>query len=129
MKTPEEVIKGLEYLSDEDKKRILEARGIEQAEPSPRQQAKADRETARKVEEQNFMQRAATDAIRYLATDTTPQKTPAANNMKLHINIQSYGKNGDEFHLEGDVFSQDDLAAIHDRFKDYMPRRKWWGIF
>ena len=121
MKTPEEVIKGLEYLSDEDKKRILEARGIEQAEPSPRQQAKADRETARKAEEQEI--------IKYAYRPAIPQKTPAASNMKLHINIQSYGKNGDAFTLEGDVFSQDDLAAIHDRFKDYMPRRKWWGIF
>lgn len=121
MKTPEDVIKGLAYLSDEDKERILKARGIEQAEPSARQQAKADRETARKAEEQAFVSR--TNGI------NGAQKTPAASTMKLHINIQSYGKNGDAFHLEGDVFSQDDLAAIHDRFKDYMPRRKWWGIF
>ena len=125
MKTPEEVIKGLAYLSDEDKKRILEARGfhsdVPSAEVSARQQAKIDREDARKAEERKYLDRLNTTAI--------PQKTPAASNMKLHINIQSYGKNGDAFHLEGDVFSQDDLAAIHDRFKDYMPRRKWWGMF
>lgn len=119
MKTPEDVIKGLAYLSDEDKERILKARGIEQAEPSARQQAKIDREDARKAEERKILDRLNNTAI--------PQKTPAASTMKLHINIQSYGKNGDEFHLEGDVFSQDDLAAIHDRFRDYMPRRSWWN--
>lgn len=123
MKTPEDVIKGLEYLSDEDKEKILEARGLQPihpAEVSARQQAKIDREDARKAEERKILDRLNNTAI--------PQKTPAASTMKLHINIQSYGKNGDAFTLEGDVFSQDDLAAIHDRFRDYMPRRKWWNI-
>lgn len=121
-KTAEDVIKGLAYLSDEDKERILKARGLELEgrEVSARQQAKIDREDARKAEERKYLDRLNNTAI--------PQKTPAASNMKLHINIQSYGKNGNAFHLEGDVFSQDDLAAIHDRFKDYMPRRKLWGI-
>ena len=120
MKTPEDVIRGLAYLSDEDKEKILKARGIEQAEPSPRQQAKIDREDARKAEEQE---------IREKSWPPMPLiKYPPASTMKLHISIQSYGKNGDAFTLEGDVFNREDLDTIHERYKDYMPRRKWLGI-
>ena len=113
-KPVEEVIKGLEYLSDEDKEKILKARGIEAPEPSPKAQHKIEREDTRKAEEKAFMERAA------------PKPTNGA--MKLHIDIHAYGKNGDAFHLEGDVYNTEDLAAIHDRFQGYMPRRKLWGI-
>lgn len=124
-KTAEDVIKGLAYLSDEDKKRILEARGIEEPEVSAKTQRRNDREDARKAEEQAYITRQK-EINRMWAPDMRPATIAPA--MKLHIDIHAYGKNGDAFHLEGDVFSQDDLAAIHDRFKDYMPRRKLWGV-
>lgn len=114
MQNAEDQIKGLEYLSDDAKKRVLEARGIETPEPSPRAQHKIEREDARKAEERAFMNRATAK--------------PTTSTMKLHIDIHAFGRNGDEFHLEGDVFNTEDLAAIHDRFQGYMPRRKLWGI-
>jgi hypothetical protein len=57
----------------------------------------------------------------------TPPIEPKAT-MKLHIDIRSYDKQGGVFQLEGDVYNQDDLAAIHERFKAHMPRRKLWGL-
>ena len=121
MQKMEDQIKGLAYLSEADKERILKARGIMVSddcivvpEPSPKAQHKIEREDARKAEEKAFMERAA--------------PKPANGAMKLHIDIHAYGKNGDAFHLEGDVYNTEDLAAIHDRFQGYMPRRKLWGI-
>ena len=58
-------------------------------------------------------------------------ETPAedlAQGMKLHIDIRSYDKHGGVFQLEADVFNQADLAAIHERFKDHMPRKRLWGL-
>ena len=116
MQNVDEVIKGLEYLSDVDKERILKARGIEMPEISTKAQHKIEREDSRKAEEQTFM------------NGIKPDKTSNSNGMKIHIEISSYGKNGDTFHLEGDIYNQDDLTAIHERFKEHMPRKRFWGL-
>lgn len=123
MQNMEDQIKGLAYLSDADKERILKARGLEVPKvpetlnfTPTRTQHKIEREDARKAEEKAYIERAPLKAA------------PTTGTMKLHIDIHAYGKNGDAFHLEGDVFNTEDLTAIHDRFQGYMPRRKLWGI-
>src|SRR5574344_2753800 len=125
MQKMEDQIKGLEYLSDDAKKRVLEARGIDTPEPTPRAQHKIEREDARKAEEKAYI--AKEEAINRVY-DMRHPCNPATSAMKLHIDIHAYGKNGDAFHLGGDVYNTEDLAAIHDRFQGYMPRRKLWGV-
>ncbi len=121
-KPVEEVIKGLEYLSDADKEKILKARGIDIPEVSPKAQHKIEREETRKAEERDYMNTNGKNG------QAQPAQIPASPTMKLHISISSYGRNSDAFTLEGDVYNQDDLAAVHERFKAHMPRKRLWGL-
>jgi hypothetical protein len=129
MQKVEEVIKGLEYLSDADKERILKARGLEMPEISAKAQHKNEREEARKMEERDFMNGTTTPVQPAMKNDERSGYAKPSQTMKLHIDIRSYDRYGGVFQLEGDICNQEDLAAVHERFKDHMPRKRLWGLF
>ena len=42
--------------------------------------------------------------------------------MKVHIDIRSYDKSGNTMSISADVFTQEDLAAVHEKYREFMPR-------
>ena len=52
---------------------------------------------------------------------------PATGKMHVHIEIEKETKDGDVY-IKADIDNQDDLDQFLYKCRDYLPRRKLWGI-
>ena len=61
--------------------------------------------------------------------DFVPRE-PAQNpgTMKIHIEIERTARNGDSLSVTADIDNQSDLAAFHETYRGYLPRKKLWGL-
>jgi urocanate hydratase len=58
-----------------------------------------------------------------------PAPEPAAvGTMKVHIEIERTARNGDSLSVTADIDNQSDLAAFHETYRGYLPRKKLWGL-
>jgi hypothetical protein len=48
--------------------------------------------------------------------------------MAVHIEIKRIATNGDCLVVNADIRNQNDLAAFHETYCGYLPRKKIWGL-
>lgn len=51
---------------------------------------------------------------------------PYNGSMKFHIEIQKKTKAGDSLRIVADADNEYDLNLIHEKYKDHIPKGKWW---
>ena len=57
-----------------------------------------------------------------------PAAQQYAGGMAVHIEIERTARNGDSLVIKADISNQEDLAAFHETYRGYLPRKKWLGI-
>ena len=54
---------------------------------------------------------------------------PRPSGLKFHIEINTSDSKGNSMHIHADADNKDDIDVIHERYKEFMPRKKILGLF
>jgi len=54
---------------------------------------------------------------------------PQPTGLKFHIEINTETSQGNSMHIRADAENMDDVDLIHERYREFMPRKKFLGLF